>query len=417
MRKKRSSRGQRPGYADYSDYYDEENRRSSQDRPQFQRYDEPVSYGGSQGRGQSGGRGKSTGRPAKRRRSSRYRLAHPEKLVFSLVIFLALVLLLVLLIKAIGGSSESENSGSSVQIIENVASSGETGTVRSVYNTDVSGIPNQMSAYMASMVHQNPNNFPKDPTKFVDTTVEEEIDPFAFDYFIAIDPGHGGTDTGHEMDGVKEKEIALIMSQKIAEYINSHAPKYYAFLTRTGDSNVGDQQRLNRAAQTYANLIVSVHCNGSEQELGGTTAAYWTGEGDDSTRAALSQELAESLMVAAADGFGMWYRETRIEDTPILRADVPSVQLELGFVTYGLDNELMSDEELQNAAAAKIGEELIQYMDEMAPDFVKKREQERQQQIQQQLNDLAGVSNESSQPGDANSNSSDSGSGDSYKEE
>lgn len=347
-----------------------------------------------------------------KRRRSRYRLAHPEKLMFSLVIFLVFVLILVLLFKAIFGEKSSESeSGSSVQIVQNMSTNGETGTVRAVYTSDIGSLPNQLAAYMAGMVNQNPDNFSKDPTTYNADVGSEEVDPYAYEYYIAIDAGHGGTDTGYEMDGVKEKDVALSVSKKIVEYLNSHAPKYYAFLTRNGDANMGDQQRLNRSIQSFANVIISVHCNGSEQELGGTTAAYWTGSGDDATRAARSQFLAEELMEAAADGFGMWYRETRVEDTTVLRADVPAVQLELGYVTYYLDNELMSDEELQDAAAAKIGEVLIAYMDEMSPAFVEQREKDRQEQVQQQLNELAGITTESSQNGD--DNSSEAGSDDS----
>lgn len=342
-----------------------------------------------------------------KRRRRRYRLAHPEKLIFSLVIFLLFVLIVVLLFKAILSLGGSKNEGgSSVQIVQNTASNGETGTVRAVYTSDLGSLPNQMAAYMAGMVNQNPSNFSKDPTTYKEDDGDDAVDPYAFEYYIAIDAGHGGTDTGYEMDGVKEKDVTLSVSKKIVEYLNSHAPKYYAFLTREGDANMGDQRRLNRSMQSFANLIVSIHCNGSEQELGGTTAAYWTGADDDPTRAARSQFLAESLMEAAADGFGMWYRETRLEtDAPMLQAPVPAVQLELGYVTYYLDNELMADEELQDAAAAKIGEVLIAYMDEMSPDFVKQREKEREDKVQQQLNELAGITNESSTTGEEGQNS------------
>ena len=97
-------------------------------------------------------------------------------------------------------------------------------------------------------------------------------------------------------------------------------------------------------------------------------------------------------MEAAADGFGMWYRETRVEtEAPVIQTNIPAVQLELGYVTYYLDNELMADEDLQKAAAAKIGEVLIKYMDEMSPAFIEQREKDRQDQIQQQLNELTGV--------------------------
>ena len=338
----------------------------------------------------------------KHRSAKRYRLAHPEKLIFALVIFLAAILILILLIKGLFGSNRNKDDGGSmVQIVQNMSTGDETGTLRAVYTSDMGSLPNQMAAYMAGMITQNPNNFSKDPNTFRPDNEDEAVDPYAYEYYIAIDAGHGGTDTGHEMDGVKEKDVALSVSKKIVEYLNSHAPKYYAFLTRNGDANMGDQRRLNRSMQSFANLIVSVHCNGSEQELGGTTAAYWTGPGDDATRAARSEYLAGELMEAAADGFGMWYRETRVEtDAPVLQATVPAVQLELGYVTYYLDNELMSDEELQKAAAAKIGEVLIAYMDEMSPDFVKQREKDRQEQIQQQLNELTGVGTDSNAQGD-----------------
>ena len=401
MSRKKGNRSQRSTYSDYSDYYDEENRRSSQKSTGYQRYD-ASSYVGyaSAGSGSRKSTGKSGSRSGKKRRRSggRYRLAHPEKLVFAVVIFLVLVLLLVLLIKSLFGSKNSQDEGDSmVQIVQNMSGGGEAGTVRAVYASDLSSLPNQMAAYMAGMVNQNPYNYSKDPNTFKPENTDDAVDPYAFEYYIAIDAGHGGTDTGYEMDGVKEKDVALSVSKKIVEYLNSHAPKYYAFLTRSGDANMGDQRRLDRSMQSFANLIVSIHCNGSEQELGGTTAAYWTGAGDDATRAARSEFLASSLMEAAADGFGMWYRETRLEtEAPVLQAQVPAVQLELGYVTYYLDNELMSDEELQNAAAAKIGEVLIAYMDEMSPDFVKQREKDRQDDVQQQLNELAGLSTESS---------------------
>ena len=406
MSRKKGNRGQRSTYTDYSAYYDEENRRSSQHNSGFQRYDVPSysSYGAVNGgeKKTSSKSVNSSGGKKRHRGNSRYRLAHPEKLIFALVLFLAAVLILVLLVKSLFGSNRSQKEeGSMVQIVQNMSGGGDSGTVRPIYASDLGSLPNQMAAYMAGMVNQNPYNYSKDPNTFKPENTDDAVDPYAYEYYIAIDAGHGGTDTGHEMDGVKDKDVALSVSKKIVEYLNSHAPKYYAFLTRSGDANMGEQRRVDRSMQSFANLIVSIHCNGSEQELGGTTAAYWTGANDDPNRAARSEFLAGELMEAAAEGFGMWYRETRLEtEAPVLQAQVPAVQLELGYVTYYLDNELMSDEELQDAAAAKIGEVLIAYMDEMSPAFVKQREKDRQNDVQQQLNELAGLPNESSTGGE-----------------
>ena len=351
----------------YEDYYDEENRRSEQGRVQFQRYDEPEAVRYSS---YAAPRKKTSNQP-KKRKKSQYRLAQPGKLIFVMGLFLMILVLLFLLLRSqLGGSTASEeNTQSPVQVVQNYTGTTETGTVRPVSSTDLGSMPHQLAVYMASMIHTNLENYKKDPnTQTAEPLPSEQIKQEDYRFFIAIDAGHGGTDAGWEMNDVKEKDITLAMAEKVVSYICSNAPDYYAFLTRGNDENMGDQQRLAKAEQTYAGLLVSLHCNGSQEELGGTSAAYWTGEGDDSTRASHSQMLAEELMEAAADGFGMWSRETRIEDTPILRTAYPSIIVEMGYVTYGLDNELMADEELQNAAAAKIGQVLIDYMDEVAPD-------------------------------------------------
>ena len=72
-------------------------------------------------------------------------------------------------------------------------------------------------------------------------------------------------------------------------------------------------------------------------------------------------------MGAAAEGFGMWEREVRVEDTPLLHTTIPSVMVEMGYVTYSLDNELMQQESLQEEAAQAIAQALIDYMQQVAP--------------------------------------------------
>lgn len=364
----------RSGKNAYEDYYEQENRRSSgNDRIQFH------SYTGEAPRPQAGSRksqpvkGKNSRRRAqgrRRRKNSRYRLAHPEKLLFMLGLLAVIVILLVILIRsAVGkpGQQTQEESSGPVQTVQSDESQGESGTLRSVNRSDLGGIPNQLAAYMASMVNVNPDNYKQKPTQQGSQGAVEGVaseDHYLFS--VAIDAGHGGTDAGWEV-GAAEKDITLAVAEKVNEYINQNAPEYHAFLIRGSDVVMSDQQRVTRAEQGYADLIVSIHCNGSELELGGTSAAYWTGEGDEDERAAVSQQLAEKLMSAAAEGFGMWERETRVEDNPLLHAQVPSVMVEMGYLTYGYDNELLQDEALQKEAATKIAQVLIDYMKEAAP--------------------------------------------------
>lgn len=366
MAKKR--KGDKPEYRNsYTDYYDEENRRESErERIRFHSYTESPQRPAAQPKAQSGGAAR---RRKKRRKQSRYRLAHPEKLLFMLGMVAIAVVLLVIWIRSSGGGKEEneESAAAPIQTIQSGQEAQETGTLRPVSYTDLNGMPKQLAAYMASMVNVNPENYKKDPNQLNEQDLpggQQGEDTYLFS--VAIDAGHGGTDAGWTV-GAAEKDITLKMAEKVNSYINHNAPEYHSFLIRSSDAVMSDQQRVTRAEQGYADLIISLHCNGSEMELGGTSAAYWTGEGDDDTRAAHSQTLAESLMEAAAEGFGMWERETRVEDNPLLHTQVPSVMLEMGYLTYDYDNELLQDEELQDEAAAKIGQVIIDYMKEVAP--------------------------------------------------
>lgn len=78
---------------------------------------------------------------------------------------------------------------------------------------------------------------------------------------VAIDPGHGGSDSGAVAHGLKEKDL----NWSIANHFKNELLTYTGvtpFLTTSGD-NVGLQERVNRAARVGADVIVSVHINSS----------------------------------------------------------------------------------------------------------------------------------------------------------
>jgi N-acetylmuramoyl-L-alanine amidase len=86
---------------------------------------------------------------------------------------------------------------------------------------------------------------------------------------ILIDPGHGGEDDGAKITTVenghdeliKEKDIALSISQKIHEKLS--AKNYTVFLTRSLDRTVTLPERAAIAEKTKADLFISVHINSS----------------------------------------------------------------------------------------------------------------------------------------------------------
>jgi N-acetylmuramoyl-L-alanine amidase len=93
---------------------------------------------------------------------------------------------------------------------------------------------------------------------------------------IIIDPGHGGRDSGavgeHVIQGqplrLLEKDITLNVSRQLHALLTASFPDKQVFLTRTGDTNPGLDERVALAnsvpmAPNEAAIYVSVHANAS----------------------------------------------------------------------------------------------------------------------------------------------------------
>jgi uncharacterized protein YjdB/N-acetylmuramoyl-L-alanine amidase len=77
---------------------------------------------------------------------------------------------------------------------------------------------------------------------------------------VAIDPGHGGSDSGATGNGLYEKNLTL----SISNYMKAKLANYTGvstYMTRTGDTYVGLQERVDNAVAMGADVFVSVHIN------------------------------------------------------------------------------------------------------------------------------------------------------------
>ncbi len=80
-------------------------------------------------------------------------------------------------------------------------------------------------------------------------------------YIVVLDPGHGGSDPGAiGLYGIREKDIVLDISKRIARYCNSYN-NIQVFLTRKGDYYIPLQKRVEIAHDYGADLFISVHSN------------------------------------------------------------------------------------------------------------------------------------------------------------
>lgn len=100
-------------------------------------------------------------------------------------------------------------------------------------------------------------------------------EPIGRKVVIAIDPGHGGHDTGAiGYGGLEEKNVTLSVGEDLARLINAQ-PGMKAVLTRDGDYFVPLQDRYAIARKDKADLFVSIHANACPGDCDAHGASVW----------------------------------------------------------------------------------------------------------------------------------------------
>lgn len=160
---------------------------------------------------------------------------------------------------------------------------------------------------------------------------------------IAIDPGHGGLDTGViAASGVKEKEINFKVAEKLTKQLKMKlgVPIY---LSRDGDYELSLEQRLQPALKDDVDLWLLLHAQSSlSAEPHGVNlfvrpdAVVQTG--DDAQLVEPSVNVSRML----ADDLALALRTAGIEVNGIYpssllslgRGSLPTVQVELGYLSH-----------------------------------------------------------------------------------
>ncbi len=211
---------------------------------------------------------------------------------------------------------------------------------------------------------------------------------------VVLDPGHGGVDSGaRASNGALEKDVVFEFARALMERLRSGG-RYQVTMTRTGDVFVplGERVRIARAAG--AALFVSIHADtlGDEPGVSGATVYTVSEKATDAQAARVAEK--ENLADAAAglEGgeeqsdvsdilFDLTRRETRVyshafaktlvgyfrdvgrlNKNPqraagfrVLKApDVPSVLLELGYLSNDRDLASLTDAEWRDRAAGSV---------------------------------------------------------------
>ena len=215
---------------------------------------------------------------------------------------------------------------------------------------------------------------------------------------VVIDAGHGGKDPGNLGTGrykTAEKDITLAVAHKTAAYIEERVPGVRIVMTRSGDTYPTLPDRVRIANEAEADLLLSIHCDSFQKSsaVGSSTFVMGLGKSEASLRVAskenavifqensnetkgfdpndpdtfialaLKQEIYLERSLQLADLIQTQFRE-RVgrKDRGVRQAgyyvtayaNMPSVLVELGFLTNPKEEDFLRSEQGQDYMASAL---------------------------------------------------------------
>jgi len=172
---------------------------------------------------------------------------------------------------------------------------------------------------------------------------------------VIIDPGHGGKDSGAiGIGGVLEKDIILPISVRVGQILQQNGLQ--VMMTRNSDYYVTLQGRVDMAERANADVFVSIHANSagsSRPDVSGLEVYYYNN----------GVSLAQTVRSSILQSVNVRDRGVRRARFFVLRkSSMPSILVEVGYLTGREDAAKLRDPQYQNQMAEAIARGVLQYL-------------------------------------------------------
>jgi N-acetylmuramoyl-L-alanine amidase/type II secretory pathway predicted ATPase ExeA len=143
---------------------------------------------------------------------------------------------------------------------------------------------------------------------------------------IAIDPGHGGYDTGTKgPQGLLEKDLCLDVATRLGRLIEENMAGAEVIYTRKDDRHVSLEERTSIANAANADLFISIHANSSDfREARGVETYYLSLATSPQSRELATREnaSAQSSLHDLSDLVAKIARNDKIAESKLLAVDI-----------------------------------------------------------------------------------------------
>jgi len=164
---------------------------------------------------------------------------------------------------------------------------------------------------------------------------------------IAVDAGHGGTNTGATgaTTNIKEKDYTLLIAKELEKVL--HQKKAKVVMTRVNDTTLTMPERIRFLKQRNPDLLISIHLNSSSRDTVRGVSTYYRYIGFRP----LSMAILRSMMKAGLNEFGNVGSFNFSLSGP---TDYPNCLVEVAFLSNKNDEKKILDPKFRKQVALRI---------------------------------------------------------------
>ncbi len=175
---------------------------------------------------------------------------------------------------------------------------------------------------------------------------------------IAIDAGHGGTNTGAagNTSGIAEKKYTLIFAKELQKYLKLKGVKN-VIMTRTTDTTIGNTDRVLWLQKQQPDLLISLHLNSSDDTSVNGSGTFYKHIGFRSLSIAVLKEMLSGNM----NEYGNIGNFNFLLNQP---TDFPNTLLEIAFLSNIQDEKKIGSAKFQSLTVAKIYAGMVDFLNQ-----------------------------------------------------
>ena len=171
---------------------------------------------------------------------------------------------------------------------------------------------------------------------------------------IVVDAGHGGKDSGAISGKKYEKVPALVMAQMLQKNLEEKGAK--VIMTRSDDTFISLQDRVEISNYENADLFVSIHLNSSEKShINGVETHWYKTNSQDLAKYVQTSLMKEVKAVDRGLFKSMFY--------VINHTTAPAILVETGFISNPQERDELFEEPRQKATAKAIADGITEYFE------------------------------------------------------